>query len=322
MTNKAKYIEFCNKEDEIPIFSQYWWLDAVCGKDYWDVIVIEKEEDIIATLPYCFNNKKGPKHISMPLLTQKLGPYIKYPPNQKYVKRLSFEKKIFTDLIESLPNYKCFIQNFNYTITNWLPFYWKGFNQTTRYTYVINEINNIESVYNNFHYSKKRNIKKAISLGLEIKYDLSAKEFYENHKLTLAKQNKRIKYSFDLFEKIYKEAYRRKAAKVIYAIDSLNNIHSALFVIWDKNSAYHLINSIDPEFRHSGSVSLLFREIISYLSDKTQRFDFEGSMIESVENSYRRFGAKQIPYFSLSKVNSKSLKIINSLTDIKKTIFD
>jgi len=256
----------------------------------------------------------------MPMLTQKLGPYIKYPPNQKYVKRLSYEKKRLTELIESLPRYTCFRQSFNYTITNWLPFYWKGFNQTTRYTYVINDINNIESVYNDFHISKKRNIKKANTLGLEIKYDLSAKEFYENHKLTLAKENKRIKYSFELFEKIHNEAYKRKAGKVIYAIDSLYNIHSALFVIWDKNSAYHLINTIDPDFRQSGSVSLLFKEIISYLSDKTQRFDFEGSMIESVENSYRRFGAKQIPYFNITKLNSTSLKIIDSLKELKKSL--
>jgi hypothetical protein len=321
-SHKSKYIEFCESEANIPIFSQYWWLDAVCGEDNWDVIVIEKGGSIVATLPYCFTNKKGAKHISMPLLTQTLGPYIKYPADQKYENKLSFEKEIFTKLIDSLPDFKYFKQNFHYTITNWLPFYWKGFKQTTRYTYVIDDLNDIEKVFSNFNYSKKKNIKKAQTENIEVKFDLPAKEFYENHKLTLNKQNEKITYSFDLFRKIYTEGYSRNAAKVIYATDSSNNIHSALFVIWDKNSAYDLISTIDPEFRNSGSASLLVKEMISFLADKTGKFDFEGSMIENVENSFRKFGAKQIQYFNITKTNSKIFRLKNSLKEIKHTLLN
>ena len=36
MTNKEKYYTFCDIEKTVPIFSQAWWLDAVCGDD-WDV---------------------------------------------------------------------------------------------------------------------------------------------------------------------------------------------------------------------------------------------------------------------------------------------
>jgi hypothetical protein len=35
----------------------------------------------------------------------------------------------------------------------------------------------------------------------------------------------------------------------------------------------------------------------------THAFDFEGSMIESVDTSFRSFGAKPYPYFIVSKAN-------------------
>lgn len=42
MGNKSKYRNLCAVEKNIPIFSQDWWLDAVCGEENWDVIIIEK----------------------------------------------------------------------------------------------------------------------------------------------------------------------------------------------------------------------------------------------------------------------------------------
>ena len=47
MTNKEKYYTFCDIEKTIPIFSQAWWLDAVCGDD-WDVCLVEKGNEIYA----------------------------------------------------------------------------------------------------------------------------------------------------------------------------------------------------------------------------------------------------------------------------------
>ncbi|MDZ7795656.1 MAG: hypothetical protein U5N56_00800 [Candidatus Marinimicrobia bacterium] len=103
-SNKARYMDFCKTKENISIFSQYWWLDAVCGADNWDVIIIEKGGKVAATMPYYFVNKKGVKHILMPLLTQTLGPYIVYPSNQKYENRLSFEKEVLTKIINQLPD--------------------------------------------------------------------------------------------------------------------------------------------------------------------------------------------------------------------------
>lgn len=317
MNNIDKYREFCKTEKDIPIFSKDWWLDSVCGYDNWDVVLIERDKEILASFPYYKIKKSIFNIIVMPTQTQTMGIYIKYPENQKYEKKLSFEKVIMNELIEKLPYVDKFLQNFHYDITNWLPFYWKGYKQTTKYTYIIEDLTDLDDVFTSFNHSKRKNIKKSEKF-LEIKFDLSVEDFYENHKLTLGKQNSTIAYSFQVFKNMYENGYKNNSARSIYAVDENNNIHGALFIVWDKNSAYNLISTIDPDYRNSGSASLLVKEAIKFASTKTNKFDFEGSMDENIEQSFRQFGAIQKPYFNISKNNSKVLKIIELIKEILK----
>ena len=73
-----------------------------------------------------------------------------------------------------------------------------------------------------------------------------------------------------------------------------------------------MISTIDPDYRNSGASSLLIYEIINFLRDKVRKFDFEGSMIESVENSFRKFGAIQKAYLILINLFF-TFKLINSI---------
>jgi hypothetical protein len=302
VNKKVKYREFCLQEENLPIFSTDWWLDAVCGENNWNVAIVTRNNNILASLPYYYQKRFANYIIKMPPLTQTMGPYIKYPEGQNYERKLAFEKRIMNELIQQLPHFDLFIQHFHYSITNWQPFYWNNFKQSTRYTYVIENLSDLASVFANISPVKKRNIKKAEKI-VNVKFDLSAKEFYNKHKLYLEKQNGKILYDFKIFERIYSACYNHNAGKTIYAIDNDGNIYSAVFVIWNKNSAYNLISTIDPDQRNSGATSLLMREIIRYISTKTSKFDFEGSMVENIERFYRQFGGKQFPYFLIYKDN-------------------
>lgn len=320
MTDKEKYIEFCSEEPNIPVFSRPWWLDAVCGADLWDVILIKRGNEIVASFPYYMKRGNfGMRYITMPVLTQKLGPYIKYPQNQKYASRLSYEKEIMQDIINQLPAFDYFSVHFNYRYTNWLPFYWNNFQQTTRYTYLIEEISDPEYVLSCFEHSKRKNIKRAIK-EVEIFYDLPCKDFYENHKMTLQKQGKVISYSYEVFEKIYRGGYENNAGRVIYCKDKEGHIHAALFVIWDAYSAFDLISTIDPSYRNSGAATLLVYEMIKFLSKEVKVFDFEGSMIEGVEDSFRKFGTVQKPYFRIYKQNTLKCKMFENIKGFAKAI--
>jgi len=321
-SEKLKYIEFSKVEENLPIFFQPWWLDATAGEDNWDVVIFENDNDIIAALPYYKKNKLGFTFLLNPMFTNRLGIYYKYYENLDITnnsKKLSFEKDIFTYLIEKLPKFSWFNIDFNYEFINHLPFYWKGYSQTTKYSYVIDDISDPEKCLKNFDRSKRNDIKKAQE-KIDIKFDLPAEDFYNHHKNSLENNGSNILYSFDQFKKIYNTCYKNKTGKVIYSIDKNKplSIHSANFIIWDRNFAYNLLSTIDEKNRNSGSTSLLIYEIIKFLSNKTKKFDFEGSMIEKVEQSFRKFGTKQVTYFNINKSNSKIIDLYLMLNKQKR----
>lgn len=305
--DKDRYRQFSENNNSIPIFSKGWWLDIVCGNEQWDVVYIEKNSKIIASLPYYKKEKFGTKLLLMPPLTQHLGIWIDYDKNLSYYKTLSYEKKIMSDLIKLLPKYDRFSQNFYYKYQNWLPFYWAGYNQTTKYTYVIENISDLDSVFSNFRSNLKNQIKNAQKV-VNVKETTNVELLYKLIELTYRRQNKNFKFSFDLVDCVFKEAYKKDKAMILTAEDHQDNIHAAIMVIWDIESAYYLLSGTNPVYKNSNASGLLIWEAIKKLSGKTNKFDMEGSMIEQIESFFRTFGAKQKPYSNIYKIKNKILK--------------
>lgn len=287
------------------IFCRSWWLKAVCPNGF-EILTLRKDNRIVAGMPLPSYRKLGYTIIGTPQLTQTLGVLFLSSTKTTHQDRFSEEMEILEALVGAIPKFSYFSVRFHYNFTNWLPFYWAGYHQTTRYTYAINDLTDLDKVFSNFAYSKKKNIKKAEEL-VTIHNDLPAKEFYANQAMTLSKQGSTISYKYGLFKRVYDAAYENSAGKVWYAVDGQKNIHAAIFVVFDKKSAYYLISSIDPDYRNSGAATLLVREAITYVSQYTKRFDFEGSMIRDVEKSFRKFGAVQTPYFNIIKDNRRLL---------------
>jgi lipid II:glycine glycyltransferase (peptidoglycan interpeptide bridge formation enzyme) len=309
--DKKKYIKFCDTEVDLPLFHQYYWLDLFAGVNKWDVVYIEKDNKIVASLPYVIKNKR----ISQPIFTQFLGPYIVYPMNQKYEKKLSYEKDIMNKLIELLPSFDKFNQNFSTKVTNWFPFYLKNFQQTTRYTYRINDLSSIDNIWYNLNNKTRTDIRKA-QKKVKCVDNLTIEDFYKINIMKFDRQNRRQTFTLDFLKKVDVELSKRKRRKIFFAIDEKNNIHAVLYLVWDNNIAYYIWGDGDPQYRNSGAASLLMWEAIQFASTVTKSFDFEGSMIESIEKFFRNFGGVQTPYFQISKTNSKLLKIKNCIRNI------
>lgn len=318
--NKNRYRTLCDTVCDIPLFLQAWWMDAVCEPDNkkWDVFLIEQNKEIIAAMPYHFIEKLGVKMVFQPTHTQYNGIWINYPKNQTNNQRLRFEKMAMTQIIDQIneANIRVFQQNFYHQITNWHPFYWKGFKQTTRYTYILKNIADTTQIFGNFHSFKQKHIKKA-QQQLVVDYSLSPQDFYSFHASTLASYNKTLFYSEKLFLSIFKNAQMRNQAQIIAIRDLQNNLQTAAYIVWDRQSAYYLISAIDPKYKSTGASSLMVWEAIRYLADKTENFDFEGSMIENVAKSFEEFGAEQTPYFEITRSNLLFSTLVELLKKIK-----
>lgn len=313
---KAQYRILCETEPSIPLFSQAWWLDAVAG-DSWNVVVVEKGGEIQAAMPYVMKQKFGLTLLTQPTLTQNLGPWIR-PTQAKYAKRLSREKDLMQALIDQLPSYTHFQQNWHHTVTNWLPFYWKGFEQTTRYTYRIDGLEEEEAIWEDVQSNIRREIRKASNReGVVVRDDLSIDDFFSLNEMVFARQGKTLPYTKAFVKNLDAATAERKARKIFIAEDSQGRRHAGVYLVWDSQSAYYLMGGGDPELRNSGATSLCMWEAIKFASTVTQSFDFEGSMIEPVERFFRAFGARQTPYYAISHTPSKLFKLMKFVRSLK-----
>lgn len=291
------------------LFQEAWWLDIV-APGQWDEVVLEEKNKIIARWPYIKKKKYIFNVVSLPQLTQHLGPWISES-NGSYCNQLSYQHKILNSLIEMLPSYDIFLQSFHPAITNGLPFYWAGFFQSTRYTYLINGIKDHESIWRNLRENIRCDIRKA-QKRVQVRTDLGMDVLYDLCKKTYARQNKKIPFSFEFLKRLDDMCSSRNSGKAFFAQDDDGNVHAGIYVVYDQRSAHYLIGGADPQMRTSGAHSLLLWESILYMSQFVDLFDFEGSMVKSIERFFRAFGGVQVPYFRISNT-SKSLRMFKSL---------
>lgn len=301
MTDKEKYRLLCETTNNIPIFSQAWWLDAVCGETNWDVILIEERNQIVAAMPFY----RPLKHvISMPSYTQTMGPLLfQESTNCKYTTLLSKRQSLYKQLIDRLPPVTSFLQNFSYTVTDWLPFYWAGFQQTTRYTYVLKNIQQKETIWKNMSLNIQRNIRKARErYHISVKKGISIDEFLSVQAQTFERQHIRLKQKdIHTLRRLISICQERKQGDLWGGYDEQGQLHAAVFIAWQNQTAWYLAGGGCPILRNSGAHSLIMWECIQYVSLFTDTFDFEGSMIPGVEQFFRVFGATQTPYFTIKK---------------------
>ena len=122
--------------------------------------------------------------------------------------------------------------------------------------------------------------------------------------------------STDTFKVIDSACKQNNAREILAAYDNDGNIHACIYLVFDHASAYYLTGGAEDRFKTSGAMSLLLWEAIKLSATRVKRFDFEGSMIESVERFFRGFGGKQLSYFELFK--SKNLVLETAIKLFKR----
>ena len=295
---KSLYRTLCQEEQSIPVFSRDWWLDAVCGDD-WDVLLFEKKGKIYAAMPLYVPCKNI---ITMPHYTQAMGVWFAAEtPDTKYASMLEKRQVICNHFIDLLKPYRCFYQNFSHAFTDWLPFYWAGFSQTSRYTYILHDIKRFDKIWGDMSQQTRRNINNAKKAEICVQSGIKTTVFLNIVEQTFRRQHQKNKQNEAVLQRIMDVARTREQGEIFGGYDKDGNLHAAVFVVWQDNAAYYIAGGGDPELRSSGAHSLVMWETIRFVSRFTDTFDFEGSMLPGVERFFREFGAVQTPYFLITR---------------------
>jgi glycosyltransferase involved in cell wall biosynthesis len=301
-TEVELYDNFVDSSPQGSLFHKSWWLDTVAPNKY-TILSIKRNEEILAAWPITFKKLAGLNLIMLPQLTPKLGIMFAPPLKLKYPDQLSEEIDLMAKLLKLLPKHTLFYQRFPTGFTNWLPLYWANFKQTTRYTYVIEDLSDLNIVWENIRYSTKRKIKRALKHGIKVVTDLGLEKLLDLNELTYNRQKLTVPYSREHVQRIDEACEKYNAGKKFFAIDAAGQIHAAVYIVYDQKAAYYLIGGGDPTLNNYGAHFLALWEAIKFASQVSQSFDFEGSMHSNIEPVFRGFGGVQKPYMEITRGN-------------------
>lgn len=279
-------------------------MDTVCRSGQWEVVLARDDAGrVTAAMPYHWRCKMGLTFVIEPQLTQYSGPVYFYPDGISASHRLDFEKTAARQLIEQVetcrPAY--FLQNFSPAVTNWLPFRWAGYRQTTRYTYRIEDISDPQRVFEGFDAKERQQKIRRFTEKTSVRFDMQPANFAKLHTEYWQGKGERDLLDSDFIERVCSVAIGRGQGVIASLHDDEGRLLAARFVVYDRRCAYSLMSAADLKLHRSGHNETLVWALLQYLAGKTAAYDFEGSMDEGVEYFYRSFGAVQTPFFEISK---------------------
>ncbi len=314
MLDKTAYREFCQQQAYwLPVFMQPWYLDAVAEGGDWDAVVYDKKGRLLAAWPF-FLKKKGPFHYStLPPFTKFLGPCL-----APEARALKDQHRILTTMEAQLPSLHAIKCTTPYSFTNWLPLYWRGYQQRTQYSYHI-PLKDWSAVEAGINRNMRRNIRKA-QAALQVVASEDIDFFYQLNQMSFDRQQVAMPYALVALRRHDQALRERNRRKIFLARDADGQVHSAAYLIWDQQRSYYHLSGDNPRLRQSGAGMLLIYHAMVYTAEELRlpTFDFEGSMIERIEAIRRQFGAIQQPYFFIWKYRSRLFQAAEALRQWRK----
>lgn len=299
---------FVDESPQGDVFCYSWWLDVIT-KSNFKIYAVFHKDTIIAGMPLALDENRK---VNEPPLTRTLGVLYKDQAYLSLQKQISNQRRWLSALLNFLPLNEFVQMSMHHNFTDWLLFRWKGFSQTTRYTYLIDyNDEKYKDLYKNLNRGRKESIKKAKKSGIHIEQTDDIALMYKYESMSFQRQGLNFKMSFNELVLLDKQIKKNIERVVFKATDNMNRIHAMVYVVFNKRSAYALLSGGNPVFRKSGGHTLAMWEAMKYFKDKVDIFNFGGSDLESIERHLKGFGGVLTPYFHI--YNEKQLWSRNNI---------
>lgn len=310
MTNKELYTQWAKQQDELPIFMQPWWMDAVSTGKKWDVLLSFKStsdpqnrkiEDIVAVMPYLLCKRLWMRWITMPQHTQLGGIWLTRNGGfdaQNELIDLPAIAEDFANQIKALGVHYYYQQ---YPVGSRMvePMQALRFKVRERVTYQIEDLHDLNAVVNAFTKNKQKQLQKSITHTVD--KSLTPEQYYSFHRLCLALQKKHISYSREFFLVLNRKTQREQCSQIIAIRNADGELCAAAYVVWDKQRLYYISSCYNPLYRHSEANARLVLEAIKVAREQGVIFDFEGSNHRGIAAHHKQFGAQKTIYYSVEK---------------------
>lgn len=286
--DESKYNDCIENAKFSKIFGFSWYLDAVV--DQWMVLMINDYE---AVMPIPYKKKYGITYVYPPFWILELGIYSKSK-NDYSQDFMNYLKANFKWIELRLNENNDFILPNNSFIK-------KQFQ-------VLNISKSYDAIFNAFRKDRKKDLKKAKSSNLEVKWD------DELHQLITLFQNNIGLRTPNIKEDNYKQLSdlikicidKRKGTML--SVYQNETIVASAFLLFHKAAVTILVSSTDLKNRENGINTFLIDLIINKYQGRYKQLNFGGSSIDSIASYFLSFGAETVNY-PMIKLNQLPIPI-------------
>jgi len=229
-----------------------------------------------------------------------IGPFLKINAKNP-VAIMALWKKVLAEMADTIDGLRYSIIAFalNKKLIDTQPFIWKKFKVIPGYTYLVDLGQSIDDIRKNMSTERRNDIKKATKDGVTVKHTDDLQIVKSLIVKTFTRQGMTTDEHY--IDKILFEFANKDNSFAKIALKDDNPI-SALFCIYDNNTAYYLLGGYDSENSHHGAGPMVVWEGIRHAKELgLKQFDFEGSMAPQIERYFRGFGGQLTPYYRICK---------------------
>ncbi|XZF13634.1 GNAT family N-acetyltransferase [Chitinophagaceae bacterium MMS25-I14] len=311
MTQKQLYKAICAHKSDLPVFLQYWWLDAVCEE--WDVVIAMKGQAVVGVWPYTLQQRLRIDMLRNPQLTPYLGPHIFFPDDIKDTNRDNFEHEVIAQLMEQLPDPDVWLLAIQPGIKQAGIFRDYLLTATVQQTFIIDLAAEESELFANMREPLRRNIRaaeKEITIVNDSRY---LSDLYHFQRVTLEDKGKAQHNIYEEMQQLYNVCRKHECTALWCALKD-GVVQAIVWNVWDSERSYYFMGAKDPAGDNYKAMSLLLWHAIKEARNRGNRyFDLEGSMDPGVERFFRGFGGKRELYMVLRKNKSVLWRLLEFL---------
>lgn len=275
-------------DEELPwsLFEQPWWLDAV-APGAWTEVLVRDDAGVAGRLVTCERRRAGVRVVAPPLLTPHQGPWLR-PVDGAPAHSLARHMDVLGQLIDQAPTGVVTRARLDPTTPSVLPWLWRGFTATWRYTYEIPAGRDERTSWGMLRQRPRRAIRRADDrLGFRAAAPGEVERLV-NDRLTRTGERP---LPPGLVGRLDAALAPRGLRDAIAAVDDRDRAVAVAYFVHDHDATYYLLGGRRDDVPDHGAPSGLIWRGMGLARERGVRFDFEGSMLPPIEAFFRSFGA-------------------------------
>ena len=266
----------------------------------WLAIEVREDEKLLAVMPLEIRKKYGFNYSFQPVFSQYWGVCFDASIYKNQYAENSKKEQILESLISAIPaEIKVSGWGFSHAFNYSLPFSWKGYTILTRYTYLLDVSLSDEKLFEGMRSSTRQEIQRAEKSGMKILKEnslASIRELISNPGEKQVLTNDLPDIFFRLGEKLLTD----NRAFVLSIKNEKGKVDAAGFFAYYKGKTHYLMGQSSKN-APPGTMTFLLMNAFREARLQGSIFDFEGSMNKGIENFFRAFGGKPVPYLYIRK---------------------